>query len=249
MHSPALAAGPDAPAAVRRQAADPAHRVRDRRLHALRRHLPQRRPHRLRRPDPAQGPGPVPGDRAQPRLHRAVVSTSPARGWPASRTRWPAPGSSSCTPTTAATRRPTRCRRRTARPGSATPATPSTPSRRWSRCGTSTPSGSAMLGRSMGGGVTMNALVDPARAGRRGGHLRLGELAVPREPRALHPARPPGGGRRRSSTSSGRRRRRRGSTASCRRAPTSTGSPSRCWSTTAPPTAPARPPGRGPRSG
>ena len=57
---PALAAGADAGAAVRRPAADPAHRVRDRRLHPLPGHLPQRRPHRLRRAAPAQGQGAVP---------------------------------------------------------------------------------------------------------------------------------------------------------------------------------------------
>ena len=106
-----------------------------------------------------------------------------------------------------------------------------------------------MLGRSMGGGVTLNALVAKPGLVKAGGRLRLGQLAVPRQLRPLDAGRAPGGGGRVLPPSSARRPRSPGFYArAVRAAATSTGSPRRCCCTTAPPTTPARSPGRAPPS-
>ena len=86
-------------------------------------------------------PRPVPGGRAQPRLHRAVgLRHRPGHGARAGlagarRASW------CCTPTTAATRPATRPATSSASCGSATPATASTPCSRWRSSRTSTPTG------------------------------------------------------------------------------------------------------------
>ena len=182
-------------------------RRRDRRLHPLAGDLPQRRPDRLRRAAAAararaRSPGSCSTTATSSRR-----STSPARAWPASRTGWPGPASWCCTPTTAATPRSDPAR--AARPRVPARATRATRSTRYSRSSSEPyvdPDRMAMLGRSMGGGVTLNALVAQPGPGRRRGHLRVGELALPRQPAALHRAR------------AGRRRRRRSTTGSARRA-------------------------------
>ena len=185
-----------------------AHRVDDRRLHPPRGHLPQRRAHRVRasccgRRARARSPASCSTTATSSRR-----STSPARAWPASRTGWPGPASSCCTPTTAATPPPTR------------PA----PVDRETRLGYTRDAVNAvealkqlpyvdadrlaMLGRSMGGGVTLNALVAAARAGGRRGGLRVGELAfLDNLDRCTVPERPEAA--RALSTGSARRGRRR----------------------------------------
>ena len=63
---------------------------------------------RLRRAAGPDRQGPVPRRSCSTTATSSRRSTSPARGWPASRTGSPAPASSCCTPTTAATPAPTR---------------------------------------------------------------------------------------------------------------------------------------------
>ena len=105
----------------------------------------------------------------------------------------------------------------------------------------------AMLGRSMGGAVTLNALVAKP------GLVKAGVVFASVSSRFLdnfdrwtRRRATRGGGR--VHRGSGRRPRSRASTAGCPRGGTSTGSPRRCCCTTAPPTTPARSPGRGPPS-
>ena len=106
-----------------------------------------------------------------------------------------------------------------------------------------------MLGRSMGGGVTLNALVAEAGAGQGGGRLRLGQLAVPRQLRPLDPGGAPGRGRgllRRVRHAA------RGAGVLPRPVRARVLRPDhrpRCCCTTAPSTTPARSPGRAPPSG
>ena len=182
---------------------------------------------RLRRPARADRQGPVPGDRAQPRLHRAVdLRHRPGPG--------PRAGLAGPRRVRRAAHRLPRPRRLrpgrptwTARPGSATPRTRSTPS---APCEEPYVDADqiAMLGRSMGGGVTLNALV--ARPGLVDAAViyasvssrfldNLRHFTVPEPARgragAVRPVRHARGG-------AGVLPR------ACRRAPTSTGSPSRC---------------------
>ena len=199
-----------------------------RRLHPARGHLPQRRPDRLRRAARADRQGPVPRDRAQPRLHRALdLRHRPGPG-PRAGLAGPRRASSSCTPTTAATPAPTRPRRldRETRLGYAEDAINAVRALR--REPYVDADRMAMLGRSMGGGVTLDALV--ARPGLVDAAVvyasvssrfldNLDHFTVPNRPGgragAVRPVRHA-------------RRSRRASTASCRRARSSTGSPSRC---------------------
>ena len=113
--------------------------ARDRRLHPPAGHLPQQRHPRLRRAAAAARPRPVPGGRAQPRLHRAVDYVT-GQGM-AREQDWLAHAG-----LRRAAHRLPRPRRR--RPGErpraraaagATPATASTPSSRSRSCRTSTP--------------------------------------------------------------------------------------------------------------
>ena len=183
--------------------------------------------HRLRGAARPARPGSVPRRSCSTTATSSRRSTPPARGSRASRTGWPVPVSRCCTPTTAGTPPPTRRRRPEPREPSGLRDGRDQRRPRAAPRAVVDPDRMAMLGRSMGGGVTLNALV--ARPGLVDAAVIYASVSSDFLDN-LQTSRSPTGPRRRrrSTTASVRRSRAPASTAACRRAPTSTGSPSRC---------------------